>query len=85
LSGRLGNVEFTRDPSFGLSIPKSCPDVPTEILSPRTTWSDKSAYDSKAAHLAKLFSDNFKQFEQASPSIAQAGPSAANDPHKRLS
>jgi phosphoenolpyruvate carboxykinase (ATP) len=78
LSGRLGHVEFTPDPSFGLSIPKSCPDVPTEILTPRTTWSDKSAYDSKAAHVARLFSDNFKRFEQASSSVAQAGPRATN-------
>ncbi len=73
LAGRLANVEFERDPAFGLSIPRSCPDVPSEILTPHQTWSDKAGYSKRAAHLAGLFVDNFKKFEGASPKVAQAG------------
>ena len=76
LGGRLDDVEFERDPAFSLSIPKSCPVVPSEILAPRKSWSDKDAYDSKAAHVARLFVDNFKKFEDAAPNVAQAGPRA---------
>ena len=39
--GKLDNVEFTSSPIFDLGIPTSCPGVPTEILDPRKTWSDK--------------------------------------------
>ena len=51
------------DPNFGLLIPDGCPDVPTDVLAPRNTWSDKNAYDSTAQNLAKQFEANFKQFE----------------------
>ena len=43
-------------------MPKSCPNVPSEILSPKNTWKDKNAYDKKANILAKAFNDNFIQF-----------------------
>ncbi len=62
LDGRLDNVEFDTLPVFGLQMPTSCPDVPAEILNPRNTWSDKSAYDAKAGHLAELFVKNFTSF-----------------------
>ena len=52
-----------QDPFFNLYIPESCPGLPSEILNPRNSWKDKKAYDEKAKELAKLFIDNFKQFE----------------------
>jgi phosphoenolpyruvate carboxykinase (ATP) len=46
-------------------------------LSPRNTWSDKSAYDKKARELVALFEKNFAQFEQAVPAeVRAAGMSA---------
>lgn len=63
LTGKLNNVEFSKEGFFDLSIPSECEGVPTEILNPRNTWADKSAYDEKANHLVGLFADNFKQFE----------------------
>lgn len=62
LSGALDNAEFEREPFFNLLIPKACEGVPSEILNPRNTWSDKDAYDAKAKHLAELFNNNFAEF-----------------------
>lgn len=77
LDGSLNKVTYEEDPVFGLQIPASCPGVPQEILKPRNTWADKRAYNSKAEHLARLFTDNFKQFEdQATDDVKSAGPKA---------
>ncbi|MGH9602517.1 MAG: phosphoenolpyruvate carboxykinase (ATP), partial [Terriglobales bacterium] len=73
IDGRLDQVEFTTEPAFGLSIPTSCPDVPSELLAPRNSWADKAAYDQKAAHLAERFARNFEKFD-APESVRAAGP-----------
>ena len=31
-----------REPNFGLLVPEACPEVPSEVLDPRGTWSDKA-------------------------------------------
>jgi len=62
LEGKLNNVEFETHPVFGMAIPKSCPDVPTEVLNPRNTWADKNAYDEKAKYLGSLFIRNFEKY-----------------------
>jgi phosphoenolpyruvate carboxykinase (ATP) len=62
LNGDLAKVAFEKHPVFGISFPKSCPNVPSEILNPRNTWSDKDAYDAKANELAKQFVKNFEKF-----------------------
>ncbi|MCD4736198.1 MAG: phosphoenolpyruvate carboxykinase (ATP), partial [Bacteroidales bacterium] len=59
LEGELDGVEYEYDPMFHLNIPKTCPDVPSEILFPKNTWKDKAAYDQTAEKLAKKFSDAF--------------------------
>jgi len=75
LNGELDDVECTTHPVFGIEMPNSCPNVPTELLHPRNTWEDPSAYDAKANHLANLFIDNFKKFEEgASSEIRSAAP-----------
>src|SRR5207249_4576535 len=74
ISGALDNVEMVTDPIFGLHSPKSCPDVPSEILIPRNTWSDKEAYDRQAADLAARFKKNFQQFTILSDDVRKAGP-----------
>lgn len=75
IAGNLDNVEYATDPVFGVQIPTAVDGVPSEVLVPRNTWADKDAYDAKAKTLAKMFAQNFKQFEdEASDAIIQAGP-----------
>jgi phosphoenolpyruvate carboxykinase (ATP) len=62
LEGKLNNVETDIHPVFGVAIPRECPNVPTELLDPRNTWSDKAAYDEKAKYLAGLFVRNFEKY-----------------------
>ncbi len=73
VEGELDNVEFEIEPSFGLSIPKQVPGVPSELLNPRNSWKDKAAYDKTAAELSARFEKNFQQFD-APREIKDAGP-----------
>src|SRR5262249_51068032 len=59
-AGSLAGGKRQRDPVFGFEVVTACPGVPSEILWPRDTWSDKAAYDAAAKKLARLFIDNFK-------------------------
>lgn len=75
LSGALAGIPTEEDPVFGLHVPKSCPDVPAEVLNPRNTWKDTPAYDAKARELAERFKKNFEQFAaEATPEVRNAGP-----------
>ncbi len=73
VEGKLANVDFETEPAFGLSIPTEVPGVPSELLKPRNSWSDKAAYDKQAAELSDRFANNFKQFD-APREIREAGP-----------
>jgi phosphoenolpyruvate carboxykinase (ATP) len=75
LAGKLDDVEFETEPVFGLSVPRSCPDVPEETLNPRNTWESGEAYDIKALELAKLFRENFVDYEERTDqAVIDAGP-----------
>jgi phosphoenolpyruvate carboxykinase (ATP) len=75
LEGKLDKVEFKTHPVFGFKYATQCPDVPAEVMDPRETWKDKAAYDTKAKHVAELFRNNFKQFEDGvSEAVRNAGP-----------
>jgi phosphoenolpyruvate carboxykinase (ATP) len=75
LSGQLDNVSYQRHPIFNIEMPTSCPDVPAAVLDPRGTWSDKAGYDTQAAKLARMFTENFRtNFADAEPKVAAAGP-----------
>jgi len=75
LDGRLAQVEFATEEAFGLSIPLTCPDVPSELLNPRNAWADKQAYDAQARSLAAKFRENFSKFD-VPENIRAAGPKA---------
>ena len=74
LDGDLDSVEYEQDPIFGLKIPKTCPDVPSEILNPKNTWSDKAAYDKTADKLAESFAKNIARFSGIATEVTKAGP-----------
>ncbi|MDA0997948.1 MAG: phosphoenolpyruvate carboxykinase [Proteobacteria bacterium] len=63
LDGRLGQAKFEADPNFGVLVPTSCPDIPTEVLNPKSTWGDGGDYDRQARDLTQRFEKNFTQFE----------------------
>ena len=75
LSGMLDEVEYDIDPVFGLQIPRSCPNVPAEVLNPRNTWPDPTKYDAQARSLAAMFIANFEKYQEAVPlEVLHAGP-----------
>ncbi len=75
LDGQLDNVEYEQHPIFGLFMPKTCPNVPVEILDPMNTWENKGQYISKSIQLAHSFHLNFEKFaSEASEQIIEGGP-----------
>ena len=75
LTGALDDVPLRKDPFFGLSIPQSVPEVPSEVLDPIKTWEDKEAYKRSARELTALFQKNFDQFKgHISEEIEAVGP-----------
>ena len=75
LEGKLDFAPFGQDQTFGFEVPKICPNVPSEILNPRNTWSDPESYDRQAKDLANAFVTNFEKFkEYATEDILQGAP-----------
>ena len=75
LTGEIENAKFIHDDLFNVEIPQSIKDVPSEVLNPRDTWSDKNAYDEQAKKLAKMFKENFeKKYPHMPANIKNAGP-----------
>ena len=78
LESTLGKVvRINRDGTVPKDNPfADKPGVPGEILRPRATWNDPTAYDAAARRLAQLFVENFKQYESgAGAEMRGAGPS----------
>jgi phosphoenolpyruvate carboxykinase (ATP) len=77
LNGELQDMPFHKHPVFGIEMPDSCPNVPSEILNPRNTWSNKDAYDHKANELAVAFIRNFSKYsDYANQEILAGAPEA---------
>ncbi len=75
LDGTLVAIPTRRDEIFNLEVPISCPGIPSEILDPRTTWTDPAEYDRQAIRLAEMFRRNFARFSDQVPAeIVAAGP-----------
>jgi phosphoenolpyruvate carboxykinase (ATP) len=58
VQGKLHDVPTHADPVFGLQIPDHVPDVPTEVLDPRGSWSNADDYDRQAKKLRVMFEEN---------------------------
>ena len=77
LNGDLKNVEYKHNDIFNLEVPVTVKDVPSNILNPRDTWSDKDKYDEQAKKLALMFKENFeKKYPHMPENIKNAGPKA---------
>jgi phosphoenolpyruvate carboxykinase (ATP) len=78
LDGHLGDYtyeDYHIHSVFGVAQPRSCPGVPTSVLSPRTTWNNDAEYYKTAFKLSNAFRKNFKQFEEfASEEVRRGGP-----------
>jgi hypothetical protein len=74
LNGELEKSEFVLDPIFNVMVPKTCPGVPSEVLSPREFWADKAAYEETARKLAGMFQKNFHQVQEHEPGDHRRGP-----------
>jgi phosphoenolpyruvate carboxykinase (ATP) len=68
-------VEYYTDPVFNYQVPKTCPDVPEDVLYPERSWAKKNEYWKKYKQLASRFIDNMKKFEEDTPAdVIAAGP-----------
>lgn len=75
LTGELLDVPYFTDPVFEFQVPKSCPDVPDDVLDPASSWPSREAYTKRYRSLASRFIDNFKKFEaDCTPEVIAAGP-----------
>ena len=75
LNGELGKVEFYTDPVFGFEVPKTCPEVPEEVMYPSHSWQKETEYWKKYKQLASRFIDNMKKFEtDMTVDVIAAGP-----------
>ena len=75
LEGRLDQCEMRTDANFGFAVPVAVDGVDPNILNPRDTWADPTAYDAMARKLAGMFVRNFARFEDhAGADVRAASP-----------
>ena len=76
LDGSIENSEFETTRYFKLQIPKSLPNVSSQILNPSNAWEDKAAYQATATKLAKEFKSNFNKFidTDSGKAVQEFGP-----------
>lgn len=80
MNGELADVDYVNHPIFGLAVPQTCPNVPSELLNPRETWADKDKYDATAEKLAKSFVKNFEKYaDNANDEIMAAAPKVSQE------
>ena len=72
ISGKLKNAEYTKDSTFGLSIPVKIEDVPKTILNPINAWSDKEKYKAQAEDLIQRLKRT-RKFGEKVEHIAEKG------------
>ncbi|ENH65464.1 phosphoenolpyruvate carboxykinase [Fusarium oxysporum f. sp. phaseoli] len=75
-SGELANVEYENYEVFNLQVPKTCPNVPSELLNPSKAWTaGEDSFKTEVVKLGKLFRENFTKYEsEATEDVVKAGP-----------
>jgi phosphoenolpyruvate carboxykinase (ATP) len=75
LNNALECVEYYKDPVFGFQVPKTCPNVPEDVLYPARSWKKEEDYWKRYHQLASRFINNMKKFEADVPKeLVAAGP-----------
>ena len=78
MNGDLGDYSYKKyhvHSVFGLAQPRTCPNVPDDVLSPRRTWNNDKGYYEQAYKLAEAFRTNFNKFAAfANEEILAGGP-----------
>ncbi|TYB79011.1 phosphoenolpyruvate carboxykinase (ATP) [Bizionia myxarmorum] len=72
------NGEYHEHSIFGVHLPRVCPNVPSEVLSPRSTWNNDEGYYKTANKLAASFQENFAKFEEFANADIMAGAPRVN-------
>lgn len=74
-SGELAKAEYETYPVFNLSVPKTCTNVPDELLNPAKSWTGTADYNEEVSKLAGLFNENFEKYkDEATEDVLAAGP-----------
>ncbi|KAH7065640.1 hypothetical protein B0J12DRAFT_641173, partial [Macrophomina phaseolina] len=74
-SGELAKVEYETYEIFNLSVPKTCPGVPNELLNPAKSWTSMADLKEEATKLGQLFAENFKKYsDEVTSEVLRAGP-----------
>jgi phosphoenolpyruvate carboxykinase (ATP) len=74
LNGALDGVEYYTDPVFGFEVPKTCPEVPEDVLYPERSWPKKEEYWKRYRQLASRFINNMEKFQETTAEVIAAGP-----------
>jgi len=77
-SGELADAPTQQDPVFRVATITQCAGVPSELLIPKNTWSDQSAFETTANKLAQLFTKNFTAYaDGVREEVRNAGPATS--------
>ncbi|TKX18454.1 phosphoenolpyruvate carboxykinase [Elsinoe australis] len=73
--GSLAQVEYETYETFNLHVPKTCKNVPDEMLNPAKCWTGTADFKGEVTKLGQLFVENFKKYEsEATADVIEAGP-----------
>lgn len=75
VSGSLKTTTYSKLPGFNFDIPMAIAGVDANLLDPRKTWQDQTAYQNHARTLIEKFNENFKRFD-VSDEIKAAAPNS---------
>ncbi len=74
-SGRLRQAPTVFDEVFGLNVITECAGVPSEMLQPKLSWRNQTAYGETCRKLADRFRENFTKYAaNVTPEVVASGP-----------
>jgi phosphoenolpyruvate carboxykinase (ATP) len=74
-SGELADAEFEVYETFNLHVPKTCSNVPDEMLNPAKSWTGNTNFKDEVTKLGRLFNENFEKYaSEATEEVIKAGP-----------